>query len=701
MKALSSLILLFLVGSPVAVQRGAAPPPVSRVSQPVAREMAGEYRQLIEQFLRGDSESAVNVVKTWQVTSVEAVQDVQPWDRTTLRAAAMLETDAALAIGRDVVWVAGRPMPPSQSRTYQDVGSRLTLAIRWLELADKIRPADQSNFRRRWQVAVGRLLLWNGFVGHADMILGDAILLFPNDPDVLLAYGTVREAAALNLRPDLGWLTESSNAPYGAQRDRGMLLDDAKRVFTRALKAAPVSSEAKLRLAHIRLLQHDEGDASALLEDLKAPQTSAEVAYIAALLRGRMKERQNDPWAAAENYQRAQRLLSGTRSASIALAHAQYASGRFPESVEALREMLTQPGRIADPWTRYPLGLDETKTSLDNLRNEVQQQRQPVAVPASPVDTAPVNPGASFDRATAVPESTNTVVLDVLVTRDERPVAALAAADFDVRHDATRQQVELVEIDSLPIDVRLVVDFNGLARDHLTRVQAAATELVTHLRPADRAELLLVSDEIRLGAGLTSDRQVLAAAIDRIADLGPSSRYESGPADLGISPRYTSALVDAAFTALALPTSPGRRTLLLIYATGRDSASWLSATDVIDLAAVSSTVVYGVGTPEPEAPVRNRSVDVGQLRRWLYKEPFLLREALVPILADTTGGELLQPVAINDLPATFMSTLSRFQQRYRLKYRPDVGQKPVRHVVEVRMKDRTMRAVARPIYQVK
>jgi VWFA-related protein len=684
------LVLLFLVGSHAVAQRGAAPRPIS---QPVAREMAAEYRQLIEQFLQGDSASAVHVVKTWQVTSVEAVQDVQPWDRTTLRAAAMLETDAALAIGRDVVWVAGRPLPPSQSRTFQDVGSRLTLAIRWLELADKIRPADDSGFRRRWQVAVGRLLLWNGFAEHAEMILGDASILFPNDPDVLLAYGTVREAAALNLRPDLGWVTGSAQGGYGAQNDRGMLQGDARRVFTRALRTAPASSEAKLRLAHIRLLQHEDGDASALLNELNASPPSAGVSYVAALLLGRIRERQNDLKGAVDSYQNAQRLLAGPQSASIAFAHALYASGRFREAVETLRDMLTQPTHVADPWALYALGLDQTKTSLDGLRNEVRQQPPPVTGQAPPVEKPVVNPGASFDLPLAAPESTNAVVLDVLVTRDEQPVTGLRAADFDVRHDDARQQVELVEIDSLPIDVRLVVDVNGLSRDHLTRVKTAATALVTQLRPADRAELLIVSDEIRLGAGLTSERQVLAAAIDRIADLGTSPRYAS--------PRYASALVDAAFTALALPTSPGRRTLLVIYATGRDSASWLSATDIIDLAAMSSTVVYGVRTPEPEAPVRNRSADVGQLRRWLYKEPFLLREAMVPVLADTTGGELLHPVSVNDLPATFISTLARFQQRYRLRYTPDVSQKSDRHVVEVRMKDRTMRAVARPIYQVK
>lgn len=675
-------------------QRGAAPPAPARVPQPVAREMAGEYRQFVEQFLHGDAESAVNVIRTWQIASVEAVQDVQPWDRMILRAAAMLETDAALASARDVVWVGGRPLPPSQSRAYADVSARLSLAIRWLELADKIKPADESRFRRRWQVAVGRLLLWEGFDQLADMILGDAILLFPTDPDVLLAYGTARETAALSVRPGLAWLIGSANGGYGAQRDRGMLLDDARRYLSRASTAAPASPETRLRLAHVRMLQHDENAARALLEELKSARPPPPVAYLAALMLGRIKERDGDLKAAAETYQDAQQLRSGSQTAYVAHAQALQASGRLRESIDVLRVMLTRRDHIADPWILYPLGLDEKNTSLDALRAEIQQQSRPTAAQERAAETTAANTGASFEVPADAPQSNDAILLDVLVTRDQHPVSGLTAAAFDVRHDETPQRVELVGIDTLPVDVRLVVDINGtLDGDRLGRVKAAATELVTRLRPADRAELLSFSDDIRLLEGLTSDRQALAAAIERIAPDRATSRV----ADAGISPRHRPVLVDATFTALALPATPGRRTLVLVYATGRDSASWLSPADVIDVAASSGTIVYAVRAPEPDLVDRDRVLDGSRLRGWLYKEPFLLREAFLPVLTDSTGGEVLRAVSVDDLPATFASAVSRFQQRYRLKYSPTVKQTSGRHTVEIRMKDRSMHAVARAI----
>jgi VWFA-related protein len=675
-------------------QRGATPPAPARVPQPVAREMAAEYRQLVEQFLHGDAESAVNVIRTWQIASVEAVQDVQPWDRMTLRAAAVFETDAALASARDVVWVGGRPLPPSQSRAYADVSSRLSLAIRWLELADKIKPADESRFRRRWQVALGRLLLWQGLDQLADMILGDAILLFPNDPDVLLAYGTARETAALSVRPGLAWLIGSANGGYGAQRDRGMLLDDARRYLSRASGATPASPETRLRLAHVRILQHDENAARVLLEELKSARPPPPVAYLAALMLGRIKERDGDLKAAAETYQNAQQLLPGSQTAYVAHAQALQASGQLRESIDVLRSMLTRRDHIADPWILYPLGLDEKSTSLDSLRAEIQQQSRPTAAQERAAETTSANAGASFEVPADARQSNDAILLDVLVTRDQRPVSGLTAAAFDVRHDEAPQQVELVSIDTLPVDVRLVVDINGtLDGDRLARVKAAATELVSRVRPADRVQVLSFSDDIRLIEGLTNDRQALAAAIERIAPDGTASRL----ADFGTSPRHRPVLVDATFTALALPATPGRRTLVLVYATGRDSVSWLSPADVVDVAASSGTIVYAVRAPEPDLVDRDRVLDASRLRGWLYKEPFLLREAFLPVLTDSTGGEVLRAVSVDDLPATFASAVSRFQQRYRLKYSPTVKPISGRHTVEIRMKDRSMHAVARAI----
>ena len=48
----------------------------------------------------------------------------------------------------------------------------------------------------------------------------------------------------------------------------------------------------------------------------------------------------------------------------------------------------------------------------------------------------------------------------------------------------------------------------------------------------------------------------------------------------------------------------------------------------------------------------------------------------------------------NDVPATFADAVARFRQRYRLVYTP-ARQTPGVHAIDVRMKDPTLRAIAR------
>jgi VWFA-related protein len=654
-------------------QRGdqAAPP---RVSQPLAREMAAEYRQLVDRYLAGDAESSVIIVKTWQVPSVETVQEHQAWDRTTLRAAALLETDAALALAGAAPRKFGIAVPTAGARSAAD---RLILAIRWLDRADKLKPADKSPFRRQWQVAVGRRLLSDGFIELASTILGDASLLFPSEPDVLLAFGTVREADALHIRAFIGETAGRMGGTVFVQRERAMLLDDAGRMLGRAFRMAPALAEARLRQAHVRMLRGNDGGARTGLEELRRSQPAPDVAYLAALMLGGIMDRRDDHLAAAALFREARQHVPDGQSALIAEALALRAAGRSRESTGVLREMLSRTAPGSDPWTRYPRGLDLTRASLDALRDEVKQQRSPPPPDETVTPAVVSNLAETFDTSSAAAATDTRVLLDVLVTRDHRPVTDLSAADFDVIHDEVRQQVALIDIRSLPVDVRIAIDrAAGLEGERLAHLKNAVRGIAGRARPGDRVELMVFSAGISLASGLTADREQIAAAADRV---------EAG--------RGT-ALFDALFTAIALPTSPARRTLSLVFTHGLDNASWLEPTRVIETAAGSQVTVYGVVAPEPDLPLRRQQFDLARLRKSLFQNPALMRDAFLAVLAGDTGGELLHAATDADLPATFADAVSRFRERYRLAYTPARQTSGV-HTIDVRMKDKTLRAIAR------
>ena len=142
--------------------------------------------------------------------------------------------------------------------------------------------------------------------------------------------------------------------------------------------------------------------------------------------------------------------------------------------------------------------------------------------------------------------TTEAVLVDVLVTRGDRPLEGLRAEDFEVRDSGALQKPQLLLIESMPVDVSIALDVSGSVDGRrLDQLKGAARAAVAALRPMDRARLLSFSDEIEVGTAWTLDREPVYRAIDALSAAGWTS------------------LIDATFTALAGYT-PGRRSLLLL-----------------------------------------------------------------------------------------------------------------------------------------
>jgi len=260
---------------------------------------------------------------------------------------------------------------------------------------------------------------------------------------------------------------------------------------------------------------------------------------------------------------------------------------------------------------------------------------------------------------------TNVVMVDVQVLRGGTPVEGLTAADFVVRDTGVAQEVRLIGVDQMPVQLLLTLDTSasvrGPALDHLKEAAKAA---VASLRAVDHAALVTFSHSVHLRSPWTSDRAQINAAIDQVTAQGGT------------------ALTDAAFASLGLVVKPGSRTLVLVFTDGDDTASWLSAADVLQIARRSESVVYGVTLVAPGhsgadiaewlAPARGASpgTDPADVETWLLSEPGLYRGALLPMLTRTTGGELLRATETTALRDAFPTIVSRFNRRYVLSYTP-------------------------------
>ena len=248
------------------------------------------------------------------------------------------------------------------------------------------------------------------------------------------------------------------------------------------------------------------------------------------------------------------------------------------------------------------------------------------------------------------------VRVDVLVTDRGRPVRGLGPADFDVTDNGVPQRVDLVSFEQLPLNVVLALDMSdSVIGERLTHLRGAGRSLVAGLKAGDQAALVTFSEAVALRAGPTVDLERVRAALE------------------AAEPSGTTSIVDASFAALTVGESGVGRALVMLFSDGLDTASWLQADQVIDIARRCDAVVY--------------AVSAGGI-----KQRFLER------LTDETGGRQVRVESTKDVGAAFLDILDEFRQRYVVSYTPTGVAREGWHRLTVRVKNRNLTIRARPGY---
>jgi Ca-activated chloride channel family protein len=210
-----------------------------------------------------------------------------------------------------------------------------------------------------------------------------------------------------------------------------------------------------------------------------------------------------------------------------------------------------------------------------------------------------------------------------------------------------------------PVDAALVLDMSGSVQGaKLLALKDAARAFLGGLREGEQAALVAFRHEVVLLEPFTTDRARVERALDRARPGG------------------STALCDAVYAALRLREPGPRRTAIVIFSDGIDNISWLLASEVVEGAARSDAIVYGV-------TARNRDD---------RKEPFL-RDVV-----RATGGQLFEAEGENDLRARFLDVLGDIRSRYVLSYAPSTPDRAGWHALEVRLKGVKGDVLARPGY---
>jgi VWFA-related protein len=250
--------------------------------------------------------------------------------------------------------------------------------------------------------------------------------------------------------------------------------------------------------------------------------------------------------------------------------------------------------------------------------------------------------------------ATDAVQVDVLVTRGGRPVAGLAAADFELRDNGVVQDIDALVVEDVPVTLILVLDVSesveGPPLQHLRSAVGAAADA---LSADDRLALFTFSHNVALAAKPTTNRNEVRSAADAVKAGGATALY------------------DATFAALAMRERVQGRAVMLVFSDGDDTASWIDPRRALE-AAQRSDVVACVVTLQSRAPRESLDAVLRDKREqvWFSEAPSLYGRQYLPLLAAETGGSVLVAERSDQLRETFVRVVNEFKSRYILTYTP-------------------------------
>jgi Ca-activated chloride channel family protein len=272
------------------------------------------------------------------------------------------------------------------------------------------------------------------------------------------------------------------------------------------------------------------------------------------------------------------------------------------------------------------------------------------AAPAVPrtVWTVPPLP-APEDPHITFRSSVDLVTLNVTVTdAEDRHVGGLAQNDFQVFEDGVPQALTFFAATHVPLDVALLIDVSSSMRDKISFVQQAADRFLRTLHPGDRGEIVAFHSHTRVLQPLTSDVELLRAAVRQAVARGGTALYTALYITLDQLMKVRSG-------------NELRRPVIILLSDGRDTSSLIQFEDVLDRARRAGVAIFTISiVSEFEVLAEGNNG-----RRFLGDSDYALKT-----LARETGGRAFFPTQLSDLERVYGSVASELSAQYALGYVP-------------------------------
>lgn len=300
-------------------------------------------------------------------------------------------------------------------------------------------------------------------------------------------------------------------------------------------------------------------------------------------------------------------------------------------------------------------------------------QSSPVVVLLALVVFVPGSVAQEVGPEDVIRVKTTLVTSPVLVLgRDGKFVPNLRREDFQIFENGVKQEIAYFAPVDHPFTVALLIDTSRSTVFNLQDIQYAALAFVEKMRPNDRASIISFSDEVKVIAEPTSDRETLRGAVESIRPGGGSRVY------------------DALDFVLAehLKQIKGRKALIL-FSDGVDNDS-RSAT-------LESTLRKVERTETPIYPVQFSTYDRLKARTpsqttlsaegtGFSEQDYRRAGAYLSRLAEISNTGVYPASELSDLDRAIASIVDELHNEYSIGYYPRlVGQAGEQRSVEVRI----------------
>jgi Ca-activated chloride channel family protein len=254
------------------------------------------------------------------------------------------------------------------------------------------------------------------------------------------------------------------------------------------------------------------------------------------------------------------------------------------------------------------------------------------------------------------------VVVDALVRdRSGYAIENIQAEDFRVYEDGVLQAIASLSHDELPLAVALVVDRSGSVSPYIAELRRIASQALQQLKQEDEVCLFSFAGDVQRMEDLTTDRQRIARALDRI--------HAGGSTDI------MDALHDA--VGYLSVTAPDRRHAIILVSDNQQTANpQASERETITKMLETDTVVYSLKT-------QGTPLQIG------LQLPSVIFGDSVKKVAQETGGEVINVSKVASMNGALAGVISRLRTRYSIGYYPSGGsQGGAFHEITVRLDDK-------------